>query len=310
MPGDPGQVIYVWFDALCNYVTALGPGEEAYRRWWSGPGDRVHLLGKGVLRFHAVYSQAMLLSSGQPLPTAVFVHDYLTAGGRKISKSGGGAAELEPSKLADAYGADAVRWWLLREVPRAGDDDFTVGRLIARADGELANGLGNLVNRVVAMTGRYRDGRVPASPGTPWAGGERLAAACREATRRPAPPWMTSTSAGPRPRSGASSTRRTPSSTGPVPGSWPGPSGTGPARAGSRSSTRCSPSCSGPVRCSAGSWRRSCRTWPDASALSARRAVTGCCRHPPGVQEAVSAAGHGQAPRGRAGAGSAGRWRR
>jgi methionyl-tRNA synthetase len=188
VPGDPGQVIYVWFDALCNYVTALGPGEEAYRRWWSGPGDRVHLLGKGVLRFHAVYWPAMLLSSGQPLPTAIYVHDYLTAGGRKISKSGGGGtaaerAELEPAKLAAAYGADAVRWWLLREVPRAGDADFTVGRLVARADGELANGLGNLVNRVAAMIGRYRDGRVPGvtEPAAAVPGGDRLAAACREA---------------------------------------------------------------------------------------------------------------------------------
>jgi methionyl-tRNA synthetase len=182
VPGDPGQVIYVWFDALCNYVTALGPGEEAYRRWWAGPGERIHLLGKGVLRFHAVYWPAMLLSSGQPLPTAVFVHDYLTAGGRKISKSGAAGAALEPAGLAAAYGTDAVRWWLLREVPRTGDADFTTGRLVARADDELANGLGNLVNRVVAMIHRYRDGRVPGVAGDAVApGGERLAAACRAA---------------------------------------------------------------------------------------------------------------------------------
>jgi methionyl-tRNA synthetase len=179
VPGDPGQVIYVWFDALCNYVTALGPGEDDYRRWWAGPGDRLHLLGKGVLRFHAVYWPAMLLSSGQPLPTAVLVHDYLTADGRKISKSGAAGPALEPAGLAGAYGADAVRWWLLREVPRVGDADFTAGRLVARADDELANGLGNLVNRVVAMIHRYRGGRVPAAPQA--AGGERLAAACREA---------------------------------------------------------------------------------------------------------------------------------
>jgi methionyl-tRNA synthetase len=183
VPGDPGQVIYVWFDALCNYVTALGPGEEAYRRWWAGPGNRIHLLGKGVLRFHAVYWPAMLLSSGQPLPTALFVHDYLTAGGRKISKSGPRGAAPEPAELASVFGADAVRWWLLREVPRVGDADFTAGRLAARADDELANGLGNLVNRVVAMIGRYRDGRVPgAAPALAAApGGGRLAAACREA---------------------------------------------------------------------------------------------------------------------------------
>jgi methionyl-tRNA synthetase len=183
VPGDPGQVIYVWFDALCNYVTALGYGsggeahadadDQAYQRWWTGQGDRVHLLGKGVLRFHAVYWPAMLLASGQPLPTVIFVHDYLTAGGRKISKSAAGAALLEPAALAAQYGADAVRWWLLREVPRVGDADFTVERLIARADDELANGLGNLVNRVAAMIHRYRDGRIP-SPGPVPPGGEGL----------------------------------------------------------------------------------------------------------------------------------------
>jgi methionyl-tRNA synthetase len=166
-------------------VTALGYGSgnqdgEGYRRWWAGTGSRVHLIGKGVLRFHAVYWPAMLLSSGQPLPTGIFVHDYLTAGGRKISKSAGApSAALEPAALAARYGADAVRWWLLREVPRVGDADFTVERLTARADDELANGLGNLVNRVVSMIGRYRDGRVPAGSGVP--GGEELAAACGQA---------------------------------------------------------------------------------------------------------------------------------
>jgi methionyl-tRNA synthetase len=135
-----------------------------------------------VLRFHAVYWPAMLLSSGQALPTAVFVHDYLTAGGRKISKSAAGAAALEPAALAAEYGADAVRWWLLREVPKVGDADFTVERLIARADDELANGLGNLVNRVVAMIHRYRDGRIP-DPGPVPPDGEDLDTAIRQAGR-------------------------------------------------------------------------------------------------------------------------------
>jgi methionyl-tRNA synthetase len=191
VPGDPGQVVYVWFDALCNYVTALGYGQahrEAYRRWWAGPGNRVHLLGKGVLRFHAVCWPAMLLASGQQLPTAIFVHDYLTAGGRKISKSGAGASAPgpgtpEPAALAAEYGADAVRWWLLREVPRVGDADFTVERLVARADDELANGLGNLVNRVVAMIGRYRAGRIPVAAAVP-PGGQDLDAAIRHAGDR------------------------------------------------------------------------------------------------------------------------------
>jgi len=185
VPGDPGQVIYVWFDALCNYLTALdyGSGGAAYERWWAGAGNRVHLLGKGVLRFHAVYWPAMLLSAGLPLPTGIFVHDYLTAGGRKISKSAAGAAAFEPAALAAGYGADAVRWWLLREVPLVGDADFTVERLIARSDDELANGLGNLVNRVVAMICRYRDGRVPALGPVP-PGGEDLDAAIRQAGDR------------------------------------------------------------------------------------------------------------------------------
>ena len=154
-------MIYVWWDALGNYVTALGfgSGGEDYRRWWAGAQRRIHLAGKGVLRFHAVYWPAMLLSAGQPLPTDILVHDYLTAGGRKISKSGGATAD--PAALAGQYGTDAVRWWLLREVPRTGDADFTVERLVSRANDELANGLGNLVNRVVAMIHRYRRDRFP-----------------------------------------------------------------------------------------------------------------------------------------------------
>jgi methionyl-tRNA synthetase len=189
VPGDAGQVIYVWWDALCNYVTALGYGtaDAGYREWWaSGAASsrRMHLLGKGVLRFHAVYWPAMLLSSGQPLPTDIFVHDYLTAGGRKISKSSGsGVPVFDPAALAAEYGTDAVRWWLLREVPRVGDADFTVERMIARADDELANGLGNLVNRVIAMIGRYREASVPQPEPVP-AGGEDLDAACRRAGDR------------------------------------------------------------------------------------------------------------------------------
>ena len=175
VPGDPGQVIYVWWDALGNYVTALGygTGDANLASWWTGASRRIHLLGKGVLRFHAVYWPAMLASAGLPLPTDILVHDYLTIEGRRISKSSG--TTVDPAALAAEYGTDAVRWWLLREVPRTGDADFTAGRLIARADDELANGIGNLVNRVVAMVARYRDGLVLAvtdadRAGTPgWA---------------------------------------------------------------------------------------------------------------------------------------------
>ena len=161
VPGDPGQVIYVWWDALGNYLTALDYARqgENLSRWWTGASRRIHLLGKGVLRFHAVYWPAMLLSAGEAVPTDIVVHGYLTAGGRKISKSSG--ATVDPYDLVARFGTDAVRWWLLREVPRGGDADFTVDRLVSRANDELANGIGNLVNRVVSMIYRYRDGLVP-----------------------------------------------------------------------------------------------------------------------------------------------------
>ncbi len=164
VPGDPGQVIYVWWDALGNYITALGYGtREAgdYRRWWAGAGRRVHLVGKGVLRFHAVYWPAILLSAGEPLPTDILVHDYLTAGGRKISKSGPAGGSADPVALDARFGTDAVRWWLLREEPRLGDAAFTAARLVARANDDLANDLGNLVSRAVTLVHRYRDGKVP-----------------------------------------------------------------------------------------------------------------------------------------------------
>jgi methionyl-tRNA synthetase len=180
VPDDPGQTVYVWWDALGNYVTSLGYADDGpdYQRWWAGDGRRVHLLGKGVLRFHAVYWPAMLLSAGAPLPTDLLVHDYLTVDGEKISKSTGGA--VDPVDLVARFGTDPVRWWLLREVPRVGDVDFTVDRLVARADGDLAGGLGNLVHRVVTMVHRYRDGRPPEREGR----ADRLTDACARAPQR------------------------------------------------------------------------------------------------------------------------------
>jgi methionyl-tRNA synthetase len=185
VPGDPDQVIYVWWDALGNYVTALGygtgtgDGHDDLARWWTGAGRRIQLLGKGVLRFHAVYWPAMLLSAGLALPTDVLVHDYLTVDGRKISKSGG--TTIDPAELAAAYGTDALRWWLLREVPRAGDADFTTERLVARANDELANGIGNLVNRVVSMIHKYRAGQPPQRAQRPVALAQPVEAARRSA---------------------------------------------------------------------------------------------------------------------------------
>ena len=111
VPGDPGQVVYVWWDALTNYVTALLSSEELYRRWWEESDERIHVIGKGIVRFHAVYWLALLLSAGRPLPTSILVHDYLTVDGAKISKAAGNS--VDPVALAQQYGTDALRWWLL-----------------------------------------------------------------------------------------------------------------------------------------------------------------------------------------------------
>ena len=162
VPGDPSQVIYVWFDALGNYITALDYAEDGalYGRYWRENSHRVHVIGKGILRFHAVYWPAMLLSAGEPLPTTLYVHEYVTAGGEKLSKSLGNA--IAPEGVVARYGADALRYWLLRDVPRTEDADFTEERLVERYNGDLANDLGNLLNRTVSMLWRYRDGTVPA----------------------------------------------------------------------------------------------------------------------------------------------------
>jgi methionyl-tRNA synthetase len=192
VPGDPTQVIYVWWDALGNYITALNYGSASrradYERWWTGADRRVHLVGKGVLRFHAIYWPAILLSAGEPLPTEIFVHDYLTVGGARISKSAGTGAGNDPAELTATFGTDALRWWLLREVPRVGDADFTVGRLIARANDDLANGLGNLVSRVVTLVHSCRDGVIRPCP-SPAGTGRWLAAASGPGGSASAPAW-------------------------------------------------------------------------------------------------------------------------
>ncbi|SBW25357.1 Methionine-tRNA ligase [Candidatus Protofrankia californiensis] len=161
VPGDPDQVIYVWFDALANYITAPGYGhdEASFRHWWTDADQRVHVIGKGIIRFHAVYWPAMLLSAGLTLPDTIFVHEYLTAGGAKISKSAGNAED--PADIVARYGTDALRWWMLADVARAGDTDYTDERLISRANEDLANNIGNLVNRTVSMVQRYREGAIP-----------------------------------------------------------------------------------------------------------------------------------------------------
>lgn len=162
VPDDPAHVIYVWIDALANYISALGwdgsdAGGELFSRFW--PAD-VHLIGKDILRFHAVYWPTFLLSAGLPLPQRVFAHGFWTINGEKMSKSLRNV--VEPHALIDAYGADAVRFFLLREVPFGLDGDFSHTALIGRINAELANDLGNLLRRVVTVAEKYTRGEVPA----------------------------------------------------------------------------------------------------------------------------------------------------
>ncbi len=161
VPGDDSQVMYVWIDALTNYINALGwtHGDERYKRYWEEAEPRVHVVGKGVLRFHAVYWPAMLLSAGLPLPTDVMVHGYITTSGQKMSKSLGNV--VDPADLVSRYGQDAVRYYLLADFSPFGDGDFSEERLASRYNTDLANGLGNLVSRVTSMIVRYRDGVTP-----------------------------------------------------------------------------------------------------------------------------------------------------
>lgn len=183
VPGDPDQVMYVWFDALQNYITALGYGTDAalYQRYWVENPERVHVIGKGITRFHAVYWPAMLLSAGQPVPTTIFVHGYLTVGGAKISKSLGNV--IDPLALAGTYGADPLRYWLLRGVPPTEDTDFTIEKFERRYNADLANDLGNLLQRTVSMLHRYRKGQIP-EPGAAEAVDQELEATASEVAGR------------------------------------------------------------------------------------------------------------------------------
>jgi methionyl-tRNA synthetase len=162
VPDDDEQVVYVWFDALTNYLSALDfgdPDSVAYERWWRGADRRVHVVGKGIIRFHAVYWPAFLASAGQPAPTRIEVHPYLTVDGAKISKSSS-AGRTRPDDVVDRFGADALRWWFARDVSATTDTDFTEQRLVARANDDLAHGVGNVTNRVVSLLHRFGRGRV------------------------------------------------------------------------------------------------------------------------------------------------------
>jgi methionyl-tRNA synthetase len=163
VPGDPAHVMYVWVDALTNYLTAAGFPDaegERFRKWW--PAD-LHMVGKDILRFHAVYWPALLKAAGLEPPRRVFAHGWWTNEGQKISKSVGNV--IDPKDLVERYGLDAVRYFMLREVPFGQDGDFSHKAMVGRINGDLANDFGNLAQRVLSMIRRYCDGRIPAPGG-------------------------------------------------------------------------------------------------------------------------------------------------
>ena len=158
LPWDPEQVMYVWFDALLNYVTALSyarEDEDLTARYWPA----FHIIGKDILKFHAVYWPAFLMAAGYELPRGMFIHGYLLMEGHKMSKSLGNV--LDPFEVIERFGADALRYYCFREVSFGQDGSVSAAGFEARYDSELANEYGNLASRTLAMIERYRDGRVP-----------------------------------------------------------------------------------------------------------------------------------------------------
>jgi methionyl-tRNA synthetase len=155
-PGDPEHTVYVWFDALINYLSATGFPAPGFERLW--PAD-LHVIGKGISRLHCALWPAMLLSAGLPVQRKVWAHGYVQWGGAKVSKSEGGAVDLDA--VIERHGPDALRYFLLREVGFEADGNFTWERFDERYAADLADGLGNLVSRSLVMIVKYRDGSLP-----------------------------------------------------------------------------------------------------------------------------------------------------
>jgi methionyl-tRNA synthetase len=176
VPGNPKHVMYVWLDALNNYQTAIGyPDTESvdYTTFW--PAD-LHMVGKDIARFHTVYWPAFLMAAGLKPPRRVYAHGWWTVEGQKMSKSLGNF--IPPARLVEQYGVDAVRYFMLRELPFGSDGDFSHRAVVGRINGDLANDLGNLAQRVLSMINRNCEGRVP-QPGTLTAADETLLASAR-----------------------------------------------------------------------------------------------------------------------------------
>ena len=149
VPNDPNQTMYVWCDALTNYLTGIGFPKKSISKWWPA---NVHVIGKDIIRFHAIYWPAMLISAGIPVPKELFVHGFITSEGQKMSKSVGNV--VDPFEEVKKYGVDAVRYFLLREIPSTADGDYSQKAIISRINNELANELGNLVSRSLTLIER------------------------------------------------------------------------------------------------------------------------------------------------------------